>query len=50
MVELGRVDICCEVSMMSTCLALPRVGHLQQLITILSVCLFGEETQRDVGV
>ena len=23
-VELGRVDICCEVSMLSSCLALPR--------------------------
>ena len=31
MVELGRVDICCEVSMMSSHLALPRVGHLEQL-------------------
>ena len=27
-VELGRVDINCEVSMMSSCLALPRFGHL----------------------
>jgi hypothetical protein len=33
-VELGRVDICCEVSMMSSCLALPRFGHLQQLYYI----------------
>jgi hypothetical protein len=33
-VELGRVDICCEVSMMSSCLALPRIGHLQQLYYI----------------
>ena len=31
MVELGRIDICCEVSMMSSHLALPREGHLQQL-------------------
>lgn len=31
MVELGRVDICCEVSMMSSHLALPRVGHLEEL-------------------
>ena len=30
MVELGRVDICCEVSMMSSHLALPRQGHLNQ--------------------
>jgi hypothetical protein len=32
MVELGRIDITCEVSMMSSHLALPRVGHLNQLI------------------
>ena len=31
-VELGRVDICLEVSMMSSHLALPRVGHLQHLL------------------
>jgi hypothetical protein len=31
MVELGRIDICCEVSMMSSHLALPREGHLQQI-------------------
>ena len=35
-VELGRVDICLEVSMMSSHLALPRVGHLQQLLQIFS--------------
>ena len=28
MVELGRVDICTEVSMLSSCLVLPREGHL----------------------
>ena len=27
-VELGRIDICCEVSMLSSCMALPREGHL----------------------
>ena len=31
MVELGRVDITTEVSMLSSCLALPREGHLKQL-------------------
>jgi hypothetical protein len=31
MVELGRVDICCEVSMMSSHLALPCEGHLHQI-------------------
>ena len=29
MVELGRVDVCLEVSMMSSHLALPREGHLE---------------------
>ena len=33
-VELGRVDICCEVSMMSSHLALPREGHLLRLYHI----------------
>jgi len=31
MVELGRVDICLETSMMSSHLAMPREGHLAQL-------------------
>ena len=31
MVELGRVDICLEVSMISSHLALPREGHLEQV-------------------
>jgi len=31
MVELGRIDICLKVSMMSSHLALPRRGHLEQL-------------------
>ena len=31
-IELGRVDICLEVSMMSSHHALPRVGHLQHLL------------------
>ena len=34
MVELGRVDINVEVSMLSSCLALPRYGHLQQIFNI----------------
>ena len=33
-VELGRVDICLEVSMMSSHLALPRQGHLDQVAHI----------------
>ena len=31
MVKLGRIDICCEVSMMSSQLSLPREGHLDQV-------------------
>ena len=33
-VELGRVDVCLEVSMMSSHLALPREGHLSQLFQV----------------
>ena len=35
-VEIGRVDILLEVSLLSSHLALPRVGHLQQVITYLA--------------
>ena len=34
MVELGRVDVCLEVSMMSSHLALPRESHLEQVLHI----------------
>ena len=33
-VELGRVDICLECSIMSSHLALPRFGHLEQVLHI----------------
>ena len=33
-VEMGMVDICCEVSMMSSHVAMPREGHLQQVLHI----------------
>ena len=33
-VELGRIDIDCEVSMMSSHMALPREGHLKELFHI----------------
>ena len=36
MVELGRVDICTEVLMLSSCLALPREGHQLQLFRMFS--------------
>lgn len=32
MVELGRIDLCLEVSLMSSHLALPRQGHMNQLL------------------
>ena len=34
MVELGRVDICLEVSMMLFHMALPREGHMEQVLQI----------------
>ena len=34
MVEMGRVDICVEVSLMSSQMALPRRGHLERLFNI----------------
>jgi hypothetical protein len=33
-VELGRVDICLEISMLSSHLVLPREGHLEQVFHI----------------
>ena len=31
-VELGRVNICCKLSMLSSHLALPRQGHLEEVL------------------
>ena len=36
MAALGRVDICTEVLMLSSCLALPGEGHLLQLFCMFS--------------
>ena len=36
MVEMGRIDIACEVSMLSSFLAMPREDHLQQVLHIYS--------------
>ena len=36
LVELGRIDITCETSMMSSYVAMPREGHPQQLFHIFS--------------
>ena len=33
-VELGRINITCEVSLLASCMALPRVGHLDQAFRI----------------
>ena len=33
-VELGQVDVCLDVSMMSSHLALPREGHLEQVLQV----------------
>ena len=38
MIEIGRVDIATEVSMISSFLAMPRVGHLEAAINIMG-CL-----------
>ena len=35
-VDIGRVDICCKISMMSLHLALPREGQLKELLRIFS--------------
>ena len=35
-VELGRIDICCEVSMLASYCAAPRVGHLQAVLHLYS--------------
>ena len=45
MVELGRVDICTEVSMMSSHLALPRCGHLEALFHIFAYLKLHHNTE-----
>jgi hypothetical protein len=35
-VELGRIDICCEVSMLASYLAAPRQGHLEAIMHLFS--------------
>ena len=35
-VEMGQLDFCCEVSMMSYCVAIPREVHFQQLYHMFS--------------
>ena len=57
MVELGRVDICTETSMMSSHLALPRRGHLEILFHMLSYLkkhqnseMLFDPTEPDIGM
>ena len=45
MVELGRIDICCEVSMLSSYLALPREGHLDQIFHIFAYLKYHHNTE-----
>ena len=35
-VEMGRIDIACEVSMLSSFVAMPREGHLQQMYHLIA--------------
>ena len=49
MVELGRVDICLEVSMMSSHLALPREGHLEQVLLDICCLLYTSPSPRDLS-
>ena len=39
MVELGRVDICCEVSMLAAYCAAPRKGHLEAVFHMFATIL-----------
>jgi hypothetical protein len=41
MVEIGRIDIITEVSMLASCVAAPRAGHLETNLSY--VFLFGKE-------
>ena len=45
MVELGRVDICVEVSMMSSHLALPRQNHLEELFHMFAYLKMNHNTE-----
>ena len=44
-VELGRVDIITEVSMLASCMALPRYGHLKELINIFAYLKYTHNTE-----
>ena len=42
MIELGRIDICMEVSLISRYLVGPRTGHLVQVLHIFSFLKFNQ--------
>ena len=42
--ELGRVDIICEISLLSSFLACPRVGHLEQALHIVAYLIRHERS------
>ena len=44
--ELGRVDICLEVSMMSSHVLMIRIGHLEQVLHIFSCLERNHNTER----
>ena len=44
-VELGRVDVCLDVSMMSSHLALPREGHLEHILHIFAYLMKYHNTE-----
>ena len=57
MVELGRVDICLEVSMLSSHMAMPRQGHLDQVFHMFAYlkkyhnsCLVFDPTEPDLDM
>ena len=45
-VELGRVDICCEVSMMAAYNVCPRVGHIEAVMHIILYLSCHERSSR----
>ena len=47
-VELGRIDIATEVSLLASHVALPRKGHLQTVIPY--ICLPEEKAQFMIGI
>ena len=49
-VELGRVDIITEVSLLASHLALPREGHLEAVFHVPNFWTLGKEAQLSVSI